>query len=179
MFDECTPTDRSKDMNENSYFQHHTLAHVAEEIGRIQGNNNIEMIVQDPAYNETSKAVLKRSFLNFQIVDDPESFLAMDAHTMVLFFFVPFDVAEIALSLAGKDEVAGMMSTMADGDHQEVLEGKHVDVGGEYSDLHRLNSMRKWDWKKKCVVERIREPRDRSWYGTDGNAEFYVRLKDE
>ncbi|KAF2825786.1 hypothetical protein CC86DRAFT_407045 [Ophiobolus disseminans] len=163
------------DSGETSYLQHHTLLHIAEEISRVQDNPDIEVQVQDPQYDDTTKAVLDSNFPKFQVVQDPEAFYVMDNHTLVLLFCMPFDVAEVALSIAGQNGHAGMMCVSDKAHHQAILVGKRANLHTQYQQLHMLKSTKKWEWKEGCKMQEISD--EDGWYGGEGVAQFYAQLE--
>ena len=97
----------------------------------------------------------------------------MDAHTVVMYFYAPFDLGAVALALVGQGGLAGMVCSPIDSDHQALLQGKALDSPMSYYQVARLHSSTKWDWRQHCVAHQITE--ENEWYG---GVTFYIRLDD-
>ena len=161
--------------NEQSYFQHLTLILIAKELGGLPGNKDIEIIVQDPAYTNLSRAVLAYLEDKFgrkiNILKDPEAFLKIDSSTMLFHCHLTFDAADLALSIAGKAGLAGLLGSGIDVDHQAKLTDKYLSHKTATHHLVRLNST-KYKWAKSCQ-KLVIGAANKKWYGKD--AYFYIR----
>jgi hypothetical protein len=164
---------------DKSYFQHLTLCHIAREISRAQENQEIRVLVQDPDYIALSQGVMRdlsslNKNHNIEIVDDPDGFLEMDDQTIMFHCHLPFDVADIALDVAGENGLAGLIGAEIGEDHQKELEGKVLDSDTTMWQLGKLNSSKKCNWAKACKKLAIRS--SEQWYGE--GAHFYVKLRE-
>jgi len=141
------------------YIQHLALKHVAQEISRLQGID-VKIIVQDPRYDNVTNTVLRRNFPKIAIVEDPEAFYEMDNHTLLLYFHMPFDVGAVALAVAGEGGLAGMMCVPINADHESLLRGKALNAPMSYCNAIRLHFSAKWEWARRCAVQKITEEHD-------------------
>lgn len=114
---------------ETSYFQHLTLLHIAHELEKAQGKQKLRVFVQDPAYNSLSKAVLGELSTKFnreiEIVEDPNGLLEMDEQTIVFHCRIPFDIADLAVYIAGENGLAGLLGAKIDVDPQKQKKSGH------------------------------------------------------
>jgi len=163
-------------IHESAYFQHWTLLHIAEALGKIQGRK-IDVFVQDPAYNNICKDLLNDLSTNIRVLEDPEGFLEMGSETFLFHCHMPFDATEIALAVAGEKGLAGLMcAPIADEDHQVKFTGAKLGSDTKPQELARLTSTRKYEWMKKCEPQRINP--EHKWFGVGQSSAIYVRTQD-
>ena len=97
----------------------------------------IQIIAQDPSYTEKDKILLKEGYTNLTFVDDPEGFLAIDEHTLVITAFLPWDVPLVQIC-ADLGRPAGFICDKMDLDPEKT----HYESGSRSSP--RVVQMLKW-----------------------------------
>jgi len=165
---------------DRSWFQFRTLIHIAQELKKIQGKGIIKIFVQDAVYRPLTEFVAKHLSeeheCEVQIVEDPLGYQEMDEQT-VLFHgqqFPNYNVADIALEVAGEDGLAGFLGPEIDVemDHQKVLTNKRLGDTTMHN-LGQLNSSKTYDWAKSCKTALIKSKEN--WYTVDPH--FYAKLR--
>jgi hypothetical protein len=102
----------------------------------------METIVQDPAYNGLSGAVLEGLSGKYKRPIDivgkgSEASLMRGKHTIVFFCHIPFDITDNALCVTGQVGLAGLFGAPKEQDHQEILASARS--GPKVTVEHRLS----------------------------------------